>query len=478
MFPRPRPFLAAVLLASPAFAQTQPAREIIGPLPPEGPLVITILEFNGAVSVRDSADAPWRKPEANTTLPEGAEVRTGVRSFIKLKIGDDQVTTLDRLSTYKLLKANFESGVFTTDVAVKYGRMKYEIETAGRVHDATVRSATSTLAVRGTVFEIYDQPPFTQQAVSYTGRVMVRDIRKQISIGGKGSTKVVVDGDRDSAVATAMATASFDPLFDIARTDAEQRLIEQVVATGGIISFDQPNGIPIVRGGTPLQFTENSTNFPGAGLNFILNWTGDADLNLSVFQPKFADFTTPLTGLNRGNTGGITAFDHRGGANGGFEIVFYPQNYPGSTATAPPGGFATIPGPSVTDPVSGITRPTIQILNGAEIQGGETYVTQVEFVSGAGATYSLQTYALDPQTGKQVLVAGTFGDLSRNSNGQVNATKTDVTYNPPPTQPNPNDGARVQSLSAKTRKPRPEFQTQPTAAPPVDARPAKKKRKS
>ncbi|MCS7033655.1 MAG: FecR domain-containing protein [Phycisphaerae bacterium] len=429
------PLALSLALTTALQAQPPPERPFIGPLPPEGPLVITVLEVSGSVTVRDDPDQPWRKAEVGMTLPEGAEARTGVRSFLKLQIGDTQIVTLDRLSTYKLLKANFQDGVYQTDAAVKYGRLRYEIETAGRVHDAVVRSATNTLAIRGTVFELYDQPPFVPQAVSYEGRVMVRNVRRQVAIGGKGGGRVVVEDDKDSAVATALAASSFDPTIDTARTAAEQRLIEQVIASGGLVRLDDPVGIPVVSGGTPIIYTDaNADSLPGTGLNFVLNWSGNSDLNLAVALPKFGQYVAPVAPLHRIRTGGITAFDHRGGPAGGFEIVFFGADYPGSRATLPPGGFQTLPGPNVTDPVTGIVRPTVQILPlpGNELANAETYVAAIGFVGGESTPYSLQTWVKDPLSGQNVLVAGTFGTFTVDpQTGQLQVTKTDVFYRAP-----------------------------------------------
>jgi len=436
--------IPAATVQNPPASQPRARGPIFGPLPPEGPLKITVVEVVGKVQARADGAGAWAEPAVGQELPEGAEFRTGVKSFIKVRIDSDQVITLDRLGVTKINKASFEEGVFKSEVAVKFGRVKYEIESAGRVHDATVRSATSTLAVRGTVFELYDQPPFTPQAISYTGAVLVRDARKQVRIGSKGSSKVQVDGDKQTAAETALASASFDPIINGARTPAEQRLIEQVIARGGIVSFDSPGGIPVVRGGMPLLFDENNTvNLPGAGLNFVLNWTGDADLNLTVALPKFGDITTPVTNLNRTQSGGITAFDHRGGSTlGGFEIVFFDANYPGGAATNPPGGLVTFPGPTING------RPTIIIpdLPGNQLTGAETYITSVNIVTGTPIDFSLKTFVLDPATGGQVFVSEQFGPLTQdvpNTNDEVVAGRVQfVIYNVPPALPAPDNSGR------------------------------------
>lgn len=82
------------------------------------------------------------------------------RSAVKFMIGDDQTVTLDRLGTIQILRANFENGKVFTDLGMKYGRTRYDIESTARDHDAKVRSPSSVLAVRGTKFISEDQPPF------------------------------------------------------------------------------------------------------------------------------------------------------------------------------------------------------------------------------------------------------------------------------------------------------------------------------
>lgn len=375
-------------IAQPTQPATRRAEPMMGPMPPEGPLKIVVLEATGIVRYRPTADAPFRPMAPGDELPEGSEIKTGPKSIVKVQVGEDQQITFDRLGSYQITRAAVENGVFQTESSMKYGRTRYEIEAAGRQHDAVVRSPTSTLAVRGTVTELYDQPPFNVVAVSYTGQVQFRDARRQVALGTRGGRKVTLDAGRNSAAETALASATVDPTIGTyARTAAEQRLIEQVIATGGVIGFDVPGGIPVVRGGTPLTFDANSTNFPGDGINFVLNWTGDADLNLTVALPKFGDIITPITGLNRGNTGGVTTFDHRGGPNGGFEIVFYPQNYPGSDCV-------DVPGPGNNT-------------------GTETYITSIDFISGTVADVKLDTFVRDPVTGAKVLVQRQEGSINQ-----------------------------------------------------------------
>jgi hypothetical protein len=63
-------------------------------------------------------------------------------------------------------------------------------------------------------------------------------------------------------------------------------------------------------------------------LSFVLRWNGDADLNLGVSTPNTdltqgGEIVLPVAGLNISPSGGKTAFDHRGGPNGGIEVVYF-----------------------------------------------------------------------------------------------------------------------------------------------------------
>lgn len=377
---------------------------IVAPAMPEGPLKVVVLEAAGLARYRNSSDQPWQMLRAGMELSEGVELSTGPKSFIRVQIGDAQQTTFDRLGTYAITRAAVESGTIKTDTIMKYGRTRCEIEAAGQEHDAVVRSASSTLAVRGTVTELYDQPPFAPQAVSYTGQVQFRDARRQVRLGSRGGGTVRLDAGKNSPAETALATTVVDPTIAYARSPSEQRLIEQVIATGGIIGFEEPGGIPIVRGGTPPAFEAIESAIVDNGLSFVLKWTGNADLNMSVVPIGFGEIIAPITSLNRGNTGGVTGFDHRGGANGGFEVLFYPPNYPGADC-----------------------NPT------------QTYVDQIGYVSGETVPFERRVYVRDPVTGQQVLVSVKEGTL-----GASTATFTERFVNPPPCPP----GAPVQFFSS------------------------------
>ena len=301
-------------------------------------LKATVTGVEGVVQVRAAEDQPWQKATVGMVLDQNAEFRTGPRSAVQFKIPPDQTITLDRLGTVKVLQAVNENGKIKTNLGMRYGRTRYEIEAAGREHESTISSPSSTLAVRGTKVSLYDQRPFVSQAVSLTGRAEFRDARKRIRFGGPGAGKLKVNENAGSAAEASLQEAFVDPGAALARTEGEQGLIANLLSRGATLSYDYEKGIKVIRGGThPVTDAELIPVLPGS-LNFVLRWDGNADLNLAVLSPTPENVqgdqrlvVYPIGGRNVLQNGGRTAFDHRGGPNGGMEIAFWPGTFPNGT---------------------------------------------------------------------------------------------------------------------------------------------------
>jgi hypothetical protein len=272
---------ASLVLALAIFAQTEPSTSVS--LPP-GPIKVTINTVQGIVQYRTGPDQKWQKAAEGVELSEGAELRTGPRSAVKFMIGDDQTVTLDRLGTIQILRANFENGKVFTDLGMKYGRTRYDIESTARDHDAKVRSPSSVLAVRGTKFISEDEPPFAATAVSLDGRVMFRDAHKLVSVGNKGQGKTRVDTEHDSPAKTALKSTTIIPAgkFVGASDEEAERLISN--GYGGYENY----GVFALLQQARLQ------NFPLIAvvvieqLNFGMSWNGSttSNVDLQVIEPN------------------------------------------------------------------------------------------------------------------------------------------------------------------------------------------------
>src|SRR5437763_1541300 len=183
--------------ASISFAQTAPSAAPAAPGAPGSTdhLKATVTGVEGLVQVRAAEDQPWQKATVGMEVGENAEFRTGPKSAVRFTIPPDQTITLDRLGTVKVLQAVLENGKLKTKLGMRYGRTRYDIEAAGREHESTISSPSSTLAVRGTKVSLYDQRPFAPQAVSLTGRAQFKDAKKRVAFGGKGAGKTTVDAE-------------------------------------------------------------------------------------------------------------------------------------------------------------------------------------------------------------------------------------------------------------------------------------------
>src|SRR5258707_2269913 len=155
-------------------------------------MTITVSAVEGTVQYRTAEDQPWKTCTIGLQLGEGAEFRTGMRSAVQFTLPPNQTITLDRLGTIKVLQAIKQHDAYKTDVGMKYGRTRYEVQAAGIEHESTVRTPNSTLAVRGTGVNVTDARPFPPMAFRYDGLVeWTADNHRQILGHSAGNVKAV-----------------------------------------------------------------------------------------------------------------------------------------------------------------------------------------------------------------------------------------------------------------------------------------------
>jgi hypothetical protein len=347
------PALAALAVAADPPAAAPAATPATAPA--DGAVLeVVVLEIKGTAQVSTDNEKTWTAAKVGQHVSQGASFRTGFRSAVTCGIPPDQAFTLESLSTVRVGEAIKKGKRFKTDLVMKYGSTNYSIETGGAEHESTIRTPGSTLSVRGTVVQVTDRPGFAPSAVSFTGRALFKTARGTIAVGSKGGKYArVTAGDSDAAQSTT--------------TDA--RLIAQQVSLGALVSFDNRADIPVIRDSAPFSDAELLNNLPGT-LDFVLRWTGNADLNLVVydqpltapdiaqgkalaakgltpappasglsdaslgqialtrqgFQPK--ELLFPGFGLNVSPTGGVIPYDNRGGPQGGMEIAYWPGTAP------------------------------------------------------------------------------------------------------------------------------------------------------
>jgi hypothetical protein len=350
-----RAFLAiSILLSASLFAQQQATKPATAPAA-LGPLKATVTGVEGIVQVRLEEDKPWQAAKVGMVLGEGAEFRTGPKSAVRFVIPPDQTITLDRLGTVKLLEAVRTQTVTKTDLGMKYGRVRYDIEAAGIAHDATIRSPGNTLAVRGTVVSLYNQAPFPPAATSLTGRATFRSGNHAAQTFGGTSGSTSIRSDSNSAAQTALSTTFVDPTSTQARSTGEQTAI---TATPLVAGFSlSPSGGSSGGGTTspPPVIVPPVTTLPGS-LAIQLVWIGTRpgtatpDLDLFVLSPR-GEQLCPKDCAAIVGSGGRSPNEDRGGPanSAGQEIALWPDTFPKGTyqygahhVSGPPAEFQVI----------------------------------------------------------------------------------------------------------------------------------------
>lgn len=266
----------------------------------------TIAEVKGLVSVRESEDAPFRPATVGMTLAMGAEFRTGPRSGVLLTLPANQALRIDRLGLVKLLEAYQGDARFHTDVGMKYGRVRYEVEAGGLQHDSIIRSPSSALAVRGTVVELTDDAFGSRvrlvrgEADAKTGAGVVA-LKRSEDATGEGVTIT----DADASLAGSLYGDAATPYSDsdaLGGGEGEVFAFNNSVngnATGLMLDdlHDFAGGAGFLDFTGPVEPPPPPT---GLGkLAFVLTWRGDGssrqgapDLDLVVLSPTGKFFET------------------------------------------------------------------------------------------------------------------------------------------------------------------------------------------
>jgi hypothetical protein len=351
----------SVCLLAPAAWQSAAAE----PFPPS--MVATVTAVKGIVQVRDNEDAPWQIAKPGMTMPIGGEVRTTPRATVSFALPHEQIVTVDRLTTMKLLDAvDTSGGGFHTDLGMKYGRISYDVEAAGLEHEAVIRSPSSALAVRGTNVLISDD--------AFGSSIMLCSGVASASTPGAGHIELRKDqaaapDAAESAGAPATQPTTQASYVRLTRLDAFTNLncvriddkslslaaynssnSTDPLSQESFLSDSESNAsrsMPYTFLGQPQYWSYPPTlgfdTVPSVGagvLSFTLTWFGDGtsaygvpNLDLSVTSPTGKSYQPSKTGA--GTYGNVkVGADDRGGYEStvGTEFVKW-------TADCPPGAY-------------------------------------------------------------------------------------------------------------------------------------------
>ncbi len=113
-----------------------------------------VIEVTGSVRWRDTEDAAFKALKVNDIVPPGAEIRTALRSGVKLRIGHNATVDIHSVSRIVIPEMIQEGDTLRTRAAVRRGRADFKVDKVGLVNDFQVITPSTTLAVRGTWFAV------------------------------------------------------------------------------------------------------------------------------------------------------------------------------------------------------------------------------------------------------------------------------------------------------------------------------------
>lgn len=147
---------AGLLLAGPfaALAQ-QPAAPAAESQPTDGrtQILATVIELHGDVKKQLPGESEWTPCAVDEQYPEGTRLLSGIRSSLKIRIGDEEPYTamlIDSVGLTELTEAAVAGDTKRVRVGIGYGRVKAGVAEGGLKSDFTVDSPVATLSKRGT----------------------------------------------------------------------------------------------------------------------------------------------------------------------------------------------------------------------------------------------------------------------------------------------------------------------------------------
>ncbi|MCH2141328.1 MAG: FecR family protein, partial [Phycisphaerales bacterium] len=120
---------------------------------PEGDsrvLRAVVMEWTGKVQWRSSTTSAWKRAAKDDILEPGAMIRTGLRSWMMLRVGINSHVFVDGSSRVVLPEIAHAGDTLRTTVQVERGRADINVGHVGLTNDFSVLTPSGALAVRGT----------------------------------------------------------------------------------------------------------------------------------------------------------------------------------------------------------------------------------------------------------------------------------------------------------------------------------------
>ncbi|RMF85157.1 MAG: hypothetical protein D6744_01880 [Planctomycetota bacterium] len=146
------------------------------------PITARVIEIHGDVKYSTIDSDEWKPLKLDDQIPELTKILTGVRSSVKLQIGDEEPYTcmlIESVGLTILSEAAIQQNTKRVRVGVGYGRIRAGVAEGGLQSDFTVDSPVATLSKRGTWgFTLYYERDTDIFEIGLTDRGLVEAINR------------------------------------------------------------------------------------------------------------------------------------------------------------------------------------------------------------------------------------------------------------------------------------------------------------
>jgi hypothetical protein len=118
------------------------------------PLQAVVMDVTGTAEWRPAETAEWKAAAKDDMLDPGAQVRTGLRSSLTLRVGKNATLIVDRSTRLDIPEIVQDGETLRTRAAVRRGRAEFKVDEVGLRNDFEVITPSGTLSVRGTGFAL------------------------------------------------------------------------------------------------------------------------------------------------------------------------------------------------------------------------------------------------------------------------------------------------------------------------------------
>lgn len=204
----------------------------------------TILAVEGSVQARENAESPWRTLRAGEALGPGSSLRTGLRSAVRLRIGDGQELIIDRLGVVTFEQMVRDGTKDSTSLGMEYGRVVFDVTSTRFSNDVVVSTPDALLAVKGTKGGIEAAPGFPVRSYGTEDNTGTFEVTYADGVTAEVQSDQTTDSQNPDPASTRNEAARTDTGDQRAREGNEADVVDRAPGGGASDALGPSTGQP------------------------------------------------------------------------------------------------------------------------------------------------------------------------------------------------------------------------------------------